>query len=51
MLYFEIDKPSARYVRGDADPKEAAPAEPIESGIRRPLTANRTALINVGLGP
>ena len=47
MLYFEIDKPSARY-RGDADPKEAAPAEPIESGIRRPLTANRTALWRTG---
>ena len=49
MRYFEIVKPSARHVRADADPKEAAPGKPIESRIQKPLKPNRPALVSNSL--
>ena len=46
MRYFEIAKPSARHVRAGADQREAALAELVGRGIRKPLTANRPALMS-----
>jgi hypothetical protein len=46
MRYFEIAKPSARHILADAHPKEAAPAEPIESGTRKPFKPSRLALVS-----
>ena len=37
MRYFEIAKPSAQHILADADPRETAPGEPVDSGIRKPL--------------
>ena len=49
MRYFEIAKPSARHILADADPKEAAPGEPVESAIRKPFKPNRPALVSDSL--
>ena len=49
MRYFEIVEPPARQVLAHADAIEAAPAEPRESGIRKPLKANRPALVSNSL--
>ena len=46
MRYFEIAKPSARHVRAGADQREAALAELVGRGIRKPLAANRPALMS-----
>ncbi len=45
MRYFEIVEPPARYIVADADPRDTAPGEPVDSGIRNSLTANRPALV------
>jgi hypothetical protein len=43
MRYFEIAKPSAQHILADADPRDTAPGEPVDSGIRKPFRPNQPA--------
>jgi hypothetical protein len=46
MRYFEIVKPPARHILADADPRDTAPGEPVDSGIRKPFKPNQPALVS-----
>ena len=49
MRYFEIVRPSAGHISTYTDAIEAAPREPLESGIWIPSNANRPALVSNSL--
>jgi hypothetical protein len=46
MRYFEIVKPSTKHILADAEPRDTAPKNPVDSGIRKQLKPGRPALVS-----